>query len=752
MNQYRDTQRHWSQQGQQNHDSQWDQEGQWVQQGQRNRRRHWDQQGKSDQQGQWNHQLQWGQQRQRGQVGQRGQGRQRCQDRQSYQERQRKHKGQRENGQDLFSANEVTHWHSLLKDYEDKVSVSDTAENQTYRPSSGDRDENLNYQACSGDTAKSITENQGWINLSQNWECPNCQFSNYSTRKFCYKCRTENHTNRSFSSNRNHNWSKSGQNWECPNCQFSNYSNRVYCYKCKDPKESRSFTNSQQWKNEEIGNKKTDESYGSCYNEPEEEGLIDWDKFHEESNRAEAERWAALPPIKKNLYIEDSTVKAMSDLDVQTFREKNFNMTVSHLGSDNSIPIPNPVNTFKQAFGPYPELLAEIKRQSFEQPTPIQSQAWPILMQGYDMIGIAQTGTGKTLAYILPALLHVVAQSTPRKKRFGPTCLVIAPTRELAQQIEKEVSKYQYKNIKCVAVYGQGDKHLQIDGINSKAEVVVATPGRLNDFVDQDIIDLRGVSYMVLDEADRMLDMGFEPQIRKIKLDIRPDCQIVMTSATWPECVRELAQKFTTDPILVVVGSLDLQPVYTVTQHVIICRMEEKTDKLLEFVRTLPREDKAIVFIGKKNTVEELSVQMILEGLPVQSMHGGRAQEDREEALNDLKIGKVNVLLATDVASRGIDITDITHIFNYDCPRDMEEYVHRIGRTGRAGRLGCAYTLFTQADRRKAGRLVKVLEKSNQEVNPYLYKMMETPVSVQGTQGQQNRTSRYGNKGYRYQL
>ncbi|KAK4299047.1 hypothetical protein Pmani_028637 [Petrolisthes manimaculis] len=454
-------------------------------------------------------------------------------------------------------------------------------------------------------------------------------------------------------------------------------------------------------------------------------GLIDWDAIEANSVRLEAERWAHLPVIKKDLYVEDPDIHNMSKSEVESFREKSFDMQVRHSDESSTEPLPNPVMTFQQAFAHYPEILQEIKNQGFENPTPIQSQSWPILMQGYDMIGIAQTGTGKTLAFILPALIHIVAQPTPRWQRNGATCLVMAPTRELAQQIEKEISKYHYQAIKCVCVYGQGDKRSQIRKINAKAEIIVATPGRLNEFVEKKIVNLSSVSYLVLDEADRMLDMGFEPQIRKIIIDIRPDRQSVMTSATWPEGVRDMAGKLMKNPIHVVVGSLDLKATHTVTQHVIICDEEEKKDKLVDFIHNLHKDDKAIVFVSRKSMVDHLSVEMFEMGLEVQSMHGDRDQEDREQALSDLKTGRIKVLIATDVASRGIDIIDITHILNYDCPRDMEEYVHRVGRTGRAGRKGSAYTLFTRRDKRIASKLIDVLEKSEQFICPELQILKE---------------------------
>lgn len=217
--------------------------------------------------------------------------------------------------------------------------------------------------------------------------------------------------------------------------------------------------------------------------------------------------------------------------------------------------------------------MAEIKNQGFNKPSPIQCQAWPVLLKGEDMIGIAQTGTGKTLAFLLPAMIHTEYQPLPRG---GPNVLVMAPTRELAIQIEKEVSKYKFRNMKAVCVYGGGDRRAQIANIKLGVEIIIATPGRLNDLIDNNVIDVASITYLVLDEADRMLDMGFEPQIRKFLLNVRPDRQTVMTSATWPPGVRRLAERYMINPVQVCIGSLDLAAVHSVEQVIEIIDEEWK--------------------------------------------------------------------------------------------------------------------------------------------------------------------------------
>lgn len=210
--------------------------------------------------------------------------------------------------------------------------------------------------------------------------------------------------------------------------------------------------------------------------------------------------------------------------------------------------------------------------------------------------------------------------------------------------------------------------------------------------------------------------LGFEPQIRKLLLDIRPDRQTVMTSATWPPGVRRLASSYMKNPIQVYVGSLDLAATHTVTQVIEVLHEDEKFDRITKFVREMGHNDKAIIFCGKKQRADDLSSDFCLMGVPVQSIHGDRDQSDREQALRDIKEGRVRILVATDVASRGIDIEDITHVINYDFPRNIEEYVHRVGRTGRAGRSGLSLSFFTRNDWGAAAELINILEEAGQEV------------------------------------
>ncbi|CAH1731387.1 probable ATP-dependent RNA helicase DDX43 [Aphis gossypii] len=452
-----------------------------------------------------------------------------------------------------------------------------------------------------------------------------------------------------------------------------------------------------------------------------------WEEVLRENKQMELEMLQSLPPIVKDFYVEHNEVKAMSDEEVQSFRTSQNDITVQYVdGADCVRPIPKPIKTFEHAFSLFPDIIKVIKKQKFTTPSPIQCQAWPIIMSGHDLIAIAQTGTGKTLAYILPALIHLRKQPTPRKERIGPSVVIMGPTRELVLQIRDEITKYLHDNIKVVCVYGGGvsaqDHQKLLE--DEKPDIVVATPGRLNDLIGIQAVKLEHVSYLVLDEADRMLDMGFKNQIELSLRHVRPDKQTILTSATWPEAVKNLAKYFAKNPLHITVGSLDLSTVNTVTQKIIMLKEHQKEAWLDDFIsNNLSKDDKIIIFMRKKSSVDKMYEHFNKKNIECRCIHGGRIQSDREGSLADMRNGVVSILIATDVASRGIDIHDITLVINYDFPVNIEEYVHRVGRTGRAGKTGSAITLFSNYDKFNASPLIGVLEKSEQPIPPELYKM-----------------------------
>lgn len=476
---------------------------------------------------------------------------------------------------------------------------------------------------------------------------------------------------------------------------------------------------------------------------------IPWAKLREEKEEREAAKWADLPAIKKIFYQEHAAVANMDKEEVEKFRSDNNNIMVDNYGdSVQDRAIPNPIRTFGEAYDDFPEIMDEIHKAGFEKPSPIQCQSWPVVLSGMDLIGIAQTGTGKTLAFLLPAFLHIDGQDTPRHQRGGPTVLVLSPTRELALQIESEVKKFHYRGIKSVCVYGGGNRKGQIQVVQKGVEIVIATPGRLNDLLMNEIMDIRSVTYLVLDEADRMLDMGFEPEIRKILLDIRPDRQTIMTSATWPKGVQRMADQYMKNPVRVFVGSLDLNACHNVTQLVEVLDPADKKERTLDFIAGMSEHDKVLIFVGKKVKADDIASDFMLGGIQgVQCIHGDREQVDREQALDDFKTGRAKILIATDVASRGLDIRGVTCVLNFDFPRNIEDYVHRIGRTGRAGKKGTSLTFVTRDDWRQAHKLINIMVEANQEVPDELADMAERYQEFRDRNGYDNGGERRGRGG-----
>lgn len=356
-----------------------------------------------------------------------------------------------------------------------------------------------------------------------------------------------------------------------------------------------------------------------------------------------------------------------------------------------------------------------IQRAGFASPTPIQAQSWPIAMQSQDVVAIAKTGSGKTLGYLLPGFMHI--KRLQNSTRNGPTVLVLAPTRELATQILDEAVKFgRSARISCTCLYGGAPKGPQLRDLDRGVDVVVATPGRLNDILEMRRVSLKQVSYLVLDEADRMLDMGFEPQIRKIVKEIPHRRQTLMYTATWPKEVRRIADDLLVHPVQVTIGSVDeLVANSAITQHVEVITPSEKLRRLEQILRSQDSGSKVLIFCTTKKMCDQLA-RTLTRQFGASAIHGDKSQSEREKVLNHFRSGRSPILVATDVAARGLDIKDIRVVINYDFPTGVEDYVHRIGRTGRAGATGVAYTFFCDQDSKYAADLIKILEGANQKV------------------------------------
>jgi len=446
-----------------------------------------------------------------------------------------------------------------------------------------------------------------------------------------------------------------------------------------------------------------------------------------------------LSPFEKNFYHPHPNIANADPREVEKFRtEKEISI---QRGSN----IPPPITNFEEAG--FPEyVIREIQRKKFEAPTPIQAQGWSLALSGLNTVGIAQTGSGKTLAYLLPGVIHVNAQHH-LERGDGPIVLCLAPTRELAQQIQDEAKDFcKSSKVGSTCIFGGAPKGPQIRDLENGCEIVIATPGRLIDILEMGKTNFRRTTYLVLDEADRMLDMGFEPQIRKIIGQIRPDRQVLMWSATWPKEVRKLAEDFLQDYVHINIGSLALSANHNIMQIVDICDEHQKENKLARLLEEIGSADKMLVFVETKRKADELTRLMRRDGYPAMCIHGDKQQREREWVLGEFKNGGTTILVATDVAARGLHVDDVKFVINYDYPNNSEDYIHRIGRTGRKENKGTAYTLFTPNNGAKARDLVEVLQEAKQVVNPKLLELAQCGGGFGGRQryGGGGRGGRYG--------
>lgn len=365
--------------------------------------------------------------------------------------------------------------------------------------------------------------------------------------------------------------------------------------------------------------------------------------------------------------------------------------------------------------------------KTFEKPTPIQAATWPITLKGRDIIGIAETGSGKTLAFAIPALSHLDKHVHENKKKAK--VLALAPTRELAMQINEQFELAAASmDVSCISVYGGTPKEIQRAAFRKGVDVVIGCPGRLIDLIEEKSCNLSGVDYVVLDEADRMLDLGFEKEVRKILSLTNPNRQTIMFSATWPNSIQKLASEFLKDPVNVTVGSPDLGANSRITQIVEVVEPYEKDSRLTQLLNTYhhTRKNRILVFALYKKEAARLEQTLSRRGWKCVAIHGDMNQHERNSSFAKFKSGQVPLLIATDVAARGLDIPSVEYVINYTFPLTIEDYVHRIGRTGRAGKTGTSHTFFTVHDKARAGELNNLLRQNNQKVPEALLKFGTT--------------------------
>jgi ATP-dependent RNA helicase DDX3X len=394
--------------------------------------------------------------------------------------------------------------------------------------------------------------------------------------------------------------------------------------------------------------------------------------------------------------------------------------------------VPEPVLTFTNP--PLDDhLITNIKLAGYNVPTPVQKYSIPIVMGGRDLMACAQTGSGKTGGFLFPilsqAFQHGPSGNAPpqtgfaRQRKAHPTSLILAPTRELVSQIYEEARKFAYRSwVRPCVVYGGADIGSQLRQIERGCDLLVATPGRLVDLIERGRISLQNIKYLVLDEADRMLDMGFEPQIRRIVEgeDMPPTNgrQTLMFSATFPRDIQMLARDFLSDYIFLSVGRVGSTS-ENITQKIEYVEDPDKRSVLLDILHT-HGAGLTLIFVETKRMADTLSDFLINQGFPATSIHGDRTQRERERALEMFRSGRAPILVATAVAARGLDIPNVKHVVNYDLPTDIDDYVHRIGRTGRAGNTGVSTAFFNRGNRGVVRELIDLLKEANQEVPGFL--------------------------------
>jgi ATP-dependent RNA helicase RhlE len=343
------------------------------------------------------------------------------------------------------------------------------------------------------------------------------------------------------------------------------------------------------------------------------------------------------------------------------------------------------------SFAFHPQINAGISTAGYTTPTSIQLHTIPHILEGHDVLGLAQTGTGKTAAFVLPILQHLLAG--PRGKL---RVLILSPTRELAEQTHTNIGVLgRQTGLRSLTIYGGVSPLPQIKRLRAGAEIAVACPGRLLDLMGQKVVNLSRIEILVIDEADRMFDMGFLPDIRRILAALPNQRQTLLFSATMPDEIRSLANEFLDHPIRVDLGVS--RPVETIGHAVYPVDQTRKTELLLALLRK-SGNGQILVFTRTKHRARKLAEQLIKAGLPATSLQGNLSQNRRQEAMNNFRTGRVKVLVATDIAARGIDVSQISHVINFDMPDTADAYTHRIGRTGRMSRQGTALTLVTQDD------------------------------------------------------
>ncbi|KAI9262724.1 P-loop containing nucleoside triphosphate hydrolase protein [Sporodiniella umbellata] len=447
------------------------------------------------------------------------------------------------------------------------------------------------------------------------------------------------------------------------------------------------------------------------------------------------------PRTEKDLFgTEDDSVTQHTGINF----EKYDDIPVEASGHD----CPQPITTFTTP-PMNAHLLSNIQLARYTTPTPVQKYSIPIVELGRDLMACAQTGSGKTAGFLFPVFDQlfekgpIYPSEEPnegyRNRKAYPQVLILAPTRELVSQIYDEAKKFAYRSwVKPAVVYGGADIGAQIRNLERGCDLLVATPGRLVDLLERARVSLSLIRYLVLDEADRMLDMGFEPQIRRIvEKENMPSIEhrnTLMFSATFPRDIQYLARDFLKDYIFLSVGRVGSTS-ENITQKVEYVEDEDKRSVLLDILHSNKVSGLSLIFVETKRMADALSDFLLCQNFPATAIHGDRSQRERERALESFKSGRTPIMVATAVAARGLDIANVAHVISFDLPTDIDDYVHRIGRTGRAGNTGLATAFFNRNNKNIVNDLINILTEANQEVPGFLESVARESRSYGGRGG-----------------
>lgn len=448
------------------------------------------------------------------------------------------------------------------------------------------------------------------------------------------------------------------------------------------------------------------------------------------------------------------------DLESELFKDENHEMVQGiNFAQYDRIPVevsglhvPPAINSFEES-SLNELLLNNVKRSKYSKPTPIQKYAIPCVLEGRDLMACAQTGSGKTAAFLLPIIHHLFSMQLPQARRnnfryCAPIAVVLAPTRELAIQIHVQARKFLFESqYRSVVVYGGAEPRKQTSTLYQGCEILVATPGRLNDFLERQIITLECVKFCVLDEADRMLDMGFMPQIQGIihEMPEKQHRNTLMFSATFPLEIQRLAQEFLNNYVFIAIGRVGSTTSF-IKQKLRYVTEGEKLDKLIELLSSC--EGLKLIFVEKKRDAAMVEKELIRAGFDAISIHGDRTQKEREYALQVFRTARVPILVATDVAARGLDIPNVMWVFNFDLPNNIDSYVHRIGRTGRCGNEGNAVAFVNETNKPIFKDLLKLLKETKQEIPQWFANLVYSSSHSRDSQHGSYSNKKYGQYGF----